>query len=331
LRIKSSRNTAIFLVIIWFSFFLFVITCAYSNDAQVEKHHDRGIRLYSVGNIDGAIIEFTKAIELNPRFDRAYTNRGIMWQEKGEYDKSIIDCTKAIELNPEQLQAYNARGNTWRFKGDFDKAIADYNKAIALNNNNAILYSNRGTAWANKGDFDRAIADFNKAIELTHRNPMPYYLRGCLLYRQGKFKESLSDFQKAMECEYDPRDYPYLMLLIASQKVSKEELQKYSKDFANFMSRDSSYWWIRKLIVFYLHENTTEEKLISEAERVKDHRKRQEMLCEAYYYLGESRLAKGDKKGAEEYFRKCIETNVFTTVEYLNAKAMLKLISEGKP
>ncbi|MBM4271801.1 MAG: tetratricopeptide repeat protein [Deltaproteobacteria bacterium] len=298
--------------------------------ADAQTYHDDGIRLYRSGNIPSAIIAFTKAIDLDPMFDRAYTNRGIMWMEIGEYDKSIADCDKAIEINPEQFAAYNSRGSAWRFKGDFERAVADYTTAIALNPRNAILFNNRGSAYMNKDDYSSAIADFSKAIEINSRYPMPYYNRGCALYRQGKFKESLPDLKKAMETGFNPADYPYLMLLIASQKVSEGEFKNIEKDFRKFTVTRSSNPWIRRIIVFYLHENVPEQLILTEAEREKNEQERKTRLCEAYYYLGEHRLSKGDKQGAEQYFLKAIETNAFTTVEYLNAKSMMQLMKEDK-
>ena len=317
-----------------FPFFLFLAILlaggsSAASEVDAQKYHDDGIKLYRLGNVKGAIVELTKAIELNPRFDRAYTNRGIMWQAMGEYDKAITDYDKAIEINPKQFAAYNSRGTAWRFKGNFERAIADFNTAIGLNPKNAIPFNNRGSAYMNKEDYSSAVADFSKAIELDSKYPMPYYNRGCTLYRQGKFKESLPDLQKAMTTGFNPGDYPYLMLLIASQKVSKEDFSKFAEKYENFVSTQSSNAWIRRIIVFYLHENVPEQQILIEARRGGNEKAMKERLCEAYYYLGEYRLSKGDRKGAEGYFLMSIETNVFTTAEYLSAKSLLQLMAEN--
>jgi hypothetical protein len=42
------------------------------------------------------------------------------------------------------------------------------------------------------------------------------------------------------------------------------------------------------------------------------------------------RLWKGDRKGAEEFFRKSVETNAHDFIEYTTSKAMLKNMREGK-
>jgi len=45
---------------------------------------------------------------------------------------AIADYSKAIELDPKFAPAYNARGITYAKKGDPDRAIADFDNAIEL-------------------------------------------------------------------------------------------------------------------------------------------------------------------------------------------------------
>ena len=44
--------------------------------------------------------DFTKAIELDPKYAEAYANRGLVYANLKEMDKAVDDWHKAIELNP---------------------------------------------------------------------------------------------------------------------------------------------------------------------------------------------------------------------------------------
>ena len=44
----------------------------------------------------------------------------------------MADYDQAIQLNPKYARAYHNRGSAWGNKGDLDRAIADYNQAIRL-------------------------------------------------------------------------------------------------------------------------------------------------------------------------------------------------------
>ena len=94
-------------------------------------------------------------------------DEGIAKYGNRDYDGAIADYTKAIERNPNYAIAYSCRGNAKQAEGDIGGAIADYTKAIKLKPDYAFAYYNRGNAKRVKGDYDGAIVDFTKAIERT--------------------------------------------------------------------------------------------------------------------------------------------------------------------
>ena len=96
--------------------------------------------------------------------------------KKGEYDRAIVDYDKAIRLDPKYTRAYYSRGRAYRLKGEYDRAIADYDKDIRLDPENAkVYYYSRGYAYSEKGEYDRAIVDYDKAIRLDPENAKVYY------------------------------------------------------------------------------------------------------------------------------------------------------------
>lgn len=77
-------------------------------DAQADYY--RGAAKYAKGDMDGAIADHTKAIELKPDYSMAYIYRAAAKQAKGDLDGAIADCSKAIEFEPHSAGAYNNRG-----------------------------------------------------------------------------------------------------------------------------------------------------------------------------------------------------------------------------
>ena len=84
----------------------------------------------------------------------------------GDWQGAIADYTKAIEINPYDADAYNNRGNARKNLGDKEGAIADYNKAIEINPYDAAAYGNRGLLYYELVDRQRAISDMQKAAQL---------------------------------------------------------------------------------------------------------------------------------------------------------------------
>jgi len=66
----------------------------------------------------------------------AYYNRGVGYVKKGDYDRAIVDFTKAIEINPEHVLTFSNRGYAYERLGRRADAIADYRRALAIEPNN---------------------------------------------------------------------------------------------------------------------------------------------------------------------------------------------------
>ncbi len=89
---------------------------------------------------------------------------------KGEYDLAIVDYNKALELNPKSVPAYFNRGRAFYFKREFAEAVASYNKVIELTPNDSVAFYNRGVTYEKMGDALKAMEDYQKAVELDENN-----------------------------------------------------------------------------------------------------------------------------------------------------------------
>ena len=127
---------------------------------------NRGIEKAKNGDLDGAIADFNRAIELDPKNDAPYFNRAQAKKLKNDKAGAIADYTKAIELGSTNPAAYNNRGNARVENNDPDGAIADYTHAIELKPDYARAYYNRAMVKKDKGDAAGAEADFKRAAKL---------------------------------------------------------------------------------------------------------------------------------------------------------------------
>ena len=67
-----------------------------------------------------------------PRDEAAFLKRGLARQAEGDHDGAIEDFTKAIELDPNLVKAYAGRGVSREAKGDGAGAKADYSKMLQI-------------------------------------------------------------------------------------------------------------------------------------------------------------------------------------------------------
>ena len=71
-------------------------------------------------------------LQRNPKDVVAYFNRGDAYGHKGDLDRAISDYTRAIELDANYAAAYNGRGRAYTGKGDYTHAVADVTRASEL-------------------------------------------------------------------------------------------------------------------------------------------------------------------------------------------------------
>ncbi len=97
----------------------------------------------------------------------AYARRSYLEQYNCDLDGALTDCNKAIEIKSDVTEFYVYRGTLRRYKGDLDGAMADYNNVIALNPKDALAYAGRGEVYYDLRKFADALADFRKSAELN--------------------------------------------------------------------------------------------------------------------------------------------------------------------
>ena len=154
----------------------------------------KGFKAYTQQKYDKSINFYTKAIDAGDLSKQeladAYIHRGNARRFTGEYDLAIIDLTKALELNPVDdgfsyrsniKDVYLCRGLAFGEKGDYDHALEDYNSAIKIDPQYGVLYTYRGDVWSRKGNYYKAIEDYNRAIDIWPDEPDAYSRLAWLL------------------------------------------------------------------------------------------------------------------------------------------------------
>lgn len=170
---------------------------------KARPYNNRGAAYLKQGNINQAIADFDKAIQINPDYAEAYRDRGVAYYSKDSFDEAIVNFIKALQISPNYADAYSNRGVVYVKQGKFDQAIADFNKAIQIKPNCADAYSNRGVAYASKGNLDEAIADFSRVIQINPGSIDAYINRAVACINKGNINQAISDFSKVIQIDTD--------------------------------------------------------------------------------------------------------------------------------
>lgn len=90
----------------------------------------------SLAGPDPRIVACTAAINsgrLNSRdLSAAHNNRGLSYMYKDDLDRAIADLNRAIQLDPQNGSAYFNRASAYELKGQLDRALADFDQAYRV-------------------------------------------------------------------------------------------------------------------------------------------------------------------------------------------------------
>jgi tetratricopeptide (TPR) repeat protein len=177
-KAKLLHHKTITIICLFVLTLTFISSCAryyYTDSAGEEisteaaKHYNRANAYVHNGQYDQAIVEYTKAIELEPRLADAYFNRGLAYVKKGQYDdQAIVDFTEAIELSSGlAAPAYYYRGFCYFMKGVYGRALSDANKAAESDATYANAYLLKASVYEKMERTTEAIEAYRNFIKHT--------------------------------------------------------------------------------------------------------------------------------------------------------------------
>jgi tetratricopeptide (TPR) repeat protein len=139
-----------------------------------------GSKMEQVGNFRGAVINYEKALRLEPNnidiLEKLYFAKCNLSKDR----RALDEISKLISLRPASSKFYFLRGFTHFELKNYERAIADYTQAI--NNqedkiSNFTIFSERGLCKMRIKDYKGALADFNQSLSI-YPNP------GILKYKK---------------------------------------------------------------------------------------------------------------------------------------------------
>lgn len=142
--------------------------------ADVRTLIDSGVEKVNKKDFQGAIDNYTQALQIQPDSSEAYANRAAAQISLGDRQAAIADSSKAIEINRnwgngELAYAYNNRGAALLGLGKLQEAIADLSLAIQLQPNSGDAYWNRAAAYEGLKATQSAVEDFQKAADIYNQ------------------------------------------------------------------------------------------------------------------------------------------------------------------
>jgi len=124
----------------------------------------------------------------------SYFVKGNQYLANHQYSEAIIEYQKALQINPYYKEAYLNLGNAFQAIQLFKEAISQYQKAIKLDKEYVDAYINLGQCYEKQNRLEKAKATIKKALELDPVNPEAHFNLANVLHKENRIKESIKEY-----------------------------------------------------------------------------------------------------------------------------------------
>lgn len=162
-------------------------------------------------DIDSAIAEFSKAIEIDPSYALAYAALGNTYLVGAQQyfrgndwiTKASRNCTKSLALNADLVEGHVCLGNVYDATGNYDKAVEQFQRAVHAEPGSVDVMRGLADAYANIGNFSAAESAYRRAVELRPNYWAPYSWLGAFYFGQSRYADAATAFLKSTELAPD--------------------------------------------------------------------------------------------------------------------------------
>ncbi len=153
------------------------------------------LRLFSLLDAQGKGNEIEpyvrKALSKNDRIDEYHNLLGLLNKRRGDIQGAIDEFQRALEIFPDsEIFLFNL-GGTHMAAGDWTNARKALERAAGLGSKNPAMWINLGSTYFQLGEITRALSAYQKAINFGAQGPGAYYGMALAYSRLGKTDEAL--------------------------------------------------------------------------------------------------------------------------------------------
>ena len=169
--------------------------------ATADDYFARGIAQLSDEQFEAALVEFDKAIELQPHDDEALTHRAVTRLHLEDFAGALDDCNRALAIVPNDFETLKTRGSVHLELGNHAAAVEDLSRVIQQESSDIDAWFLRGRALLKQNEPQQALADFDRALTLDQCDAEAYAYRGRAYELLGQVESAQADYTRAQQLE----------------------------------------------------------------------------------------------------------------------------------
>lgn len=201
-----------------------------TEENTAESLFNQGVQQHIQGDLEAAIANYNRSLELDPHIPTVWSNRGVALADLERYEEAIASFERVLQIQPTEYWAWNNRGYGLTELGRYEEAIASFEQGLQYVQPNTYpegwgqLHRGMGNTYYEQGRvalkpreyWRKAIAEYEQAIQTLTAEEFP---EAYLQILQDSIKTHLGLGQTAAAAELWQRGWELL------QHLTNEEMQ----------------------------------------------------------------------------------------------------------
>jgi len=211
---------------------LFISTIAIQAQEKAKDHYKAGSKNFKKGLFVPSIEGFTKAIELDKNYIKAYFYRAQAYSKTNQPEKAIEDYDAVNKLDRENVDAWLSNGNLNFDLKNYEKAAEKYAQYLNFEKKDLLIYSKQIKALYSIKEWEKALHYAKLSLDVDDL-PETYYKIGDLEFILKNYKAAEASFRSTIE--KNPNHiaaHNYLAKALYEQERYDEAIQEANRTMA---------------------------------------------------------------------------------------------------
>lgn len=162
-------------------------------------HFNMAVYYQRRGDIQAALEEYQKVIELSPYNAEVFSNMGVLYNQMGEFDKAVAVLHRALMIDPRYSKAHNNLGLAYYQSGQNDQALEHLSRAVELDQASRDAYNNLGLVYRKMERVEQAESAFRRALAIDRGYAAAHYNLALLYDEIGRLDRAAEHYAEFLE------------------------------------------------------------------------------------------------------------------------------------
>jgi len=183
------------------SLLLFLPNCSRDPNVRKQKYLESGQRYFEKGKYREAAIQFSNAIQVDPRFGEAHYQLGRVYSRLQEWTPAYQEFTRSVDLQPDKFMARLDLASLLIAGREFKLAQEQIDWLLQNRSNDPVVHYTAGRLLAAEENLSAAMLELRKAVTLGPDRAQSYLMLASIQSKAGQIEAAAPNFRRAAELE----------------------------------------------------------------------------------------------------------------------------------